>query len=66
MGAMKHIYLQLRTLKPTEFKNSFAHDLGQKAEKAGLQCGFPSSNFSFGTPDVLPHGRSVQEEFKHQ
>lgn len=59
MGAMKHIYLQMRTLNPTAFKNSFAHELGQKAEKAGLKCGLLSSYFSFGTPDLLPHGRNV-------
>lgn len=45
MGAMKHIFLQMRTLKPTALKNSLAHELGQKAEKAGLKCGLLSSYF---------------------
>lgn len=72
MGAMNHFYLQLRTLKPIEFKNLFANDLSQKTEKPGPM----SPNFSFGTPGLLNDTSwfyaveqrmiAKYEEFKHQ
>lgn len=55
MGAMNHFYLQLRTLKPIEFKNLFANDLSQKTEKPGPM----SPNFSFETPGLLMNDSKV-------